>query len=159
MAKDGVVDRVAVLVDSLLASQGMELVDVEYKREGRQMVLRLFVDKVGGITLDDCAQVSREVSELLDIEDFITDKYTLEVSSPGLNRPLKREADYERYRGRLVKIRTYELTEDEAGNRRKTFLGDLEGLRDGIVTLRLREGQMARIPLAGIAKANLEFEF
>jgi len=159
MAKDGVVDRVAVLVDSLLASHGMELVDVEYKREGRQMVLRLFVDKVGGITLDDCAQVSREVSELLDIEDFITDKYTLEVSSPGLNRPLKREADYERYRGRLVKIRTYELTEDEAGNRRKTFLGDLEGLRDGIVTLRLREGQMARIPLAGIAKANLEFEF
>lgn len=159
MAKDDVVSRVTALADSLLSPQGMELVDVEYKREGRHMVLRLFVDKAGGITLDDCAQVSREFSEILDVEDFISDNFTLEVSSPGLNRPLKSDADYDRYRGRLVKIRTYELTEDEAGNRRKTFLGDLEGLAEGIVTLRLREGQVARIPLAAIARANLEFEF
>ncbi len=159
MAKDEVIDRVTALAESLLPPQGMELVDIEYKREGRHMVLRLFVDKAGGITLDDCALVSRELSEILDIEDFISDYYTLEVSSPGLNRPLKKAADYERYRGQLVKIRTYELVEDEAGNRRKTFLGDLEGLVDGVVTVRLREGQMARIPLASIAKASLEFEF
>ena len=159
MARDEVVDRVTALAENLLHSQGMELVDIEYKREGRHMVLRLFVDKTGGVTLDDCALVSRELSEILDVEDFIGENYTLEVSSPGLNRPLKKESDYERYRGRLLKIRTYELVEDEAGNRRKTFLGDLEDLADGVVTLRLREGQVARIPLAKIAKANLEFEF
>ena len=159
MAKDEAIDRVTALAENLLPPQGMELVDIEYKREGRHMVLRLFVDKTGGITLDDCALVSRELSEILDVEDFIGENYTLEVSSPGLNRPLKKESDFERYRGRLIKVRTYEVVEDEAGNRRKTFLGDLEGLVDGVVILKLREGQMARIPLVKIAKANLEFEF
>lgn len=123
------------------------------------MVLRLFIDKPEGVTLDDCAAVSRELSEILDVEDVIREHYMLEVSSPGLNRPLKKEADYERYAGRLVKVRTFELLADEEGNRRKTFLGDLVGLSDGVVTLTLREGQLARIPLDKIAKANLEFEF
>ncbi len=159
MAQDEVIDRVTALAENLLPPQGMELVDIEYKREGRHMVLRLFVDKAGGITLDDCTLVSRELSEILDVEDFIGENYTLEVSSPGLNRPLKKESDYERYRGRLIKVRTYEVVEDEAGNRRKTFLGDLEGLADGVITIKLREGQIARIPLVKIAKANLEFEF
>lgn len=154
-----VATRVTVLAERLVSSLGMELVEVEYKREGRDMMLRLFLDKDGGVTLDDCSAVSRELSEILDVEDVIQGHYTLEVSSPGLNRPLKKEADYERYRGRLVKVRTFELLPDDEGNRRKTFLGDLEGLADGVVTLRLREGQMARIPLVKIAKANLEFEF
>ncbi|WP_298269640.1 ribosome maturation factor RimP [Geobacter sp.] len=158
MAHQDVATRVAGIVEGIVAPLGMELVDVEYKREGRQMVLRLFLDREGGITLDDCAEVSRELSEILDVEDFIGDRYTLEVSSPGLNRPLRKESDYDRFRGRLVKIRTFELLADEAGNRRKTFLGDLEGLHDGVVVIRLREGQMARIPLEKIAKANLEFE-
>ncbi len=159
MAMDEVVDRVFALAENLLTPQGMELVDIEYKREGRHMVLRLFVDRDGGITLDDCALVSRELSEILDVEDFISENYTLEVSSPGLNRPLKKESDYERYRGRLVKVKTFELVADEAGNPRKTFLGDLGGLVDGMVILNLREGQIARIPFDKIAKANLEFEF
>ncbi|QSV45198.1 ribosome maturation factor RimP [Geobacter benzoatilyticus] len=159
MAMDEVVDRVSALAENLLTPQGMELVDIEYKREGRHMVLRLFVDRDGGITLDDCALVSRELSEILDVEDFISENYTLEVSSPGLNRPLKKESDYERYRGRLVKVKTFELVADEAGNPRKTFLGDLGGLVDGVVILNLREGQIARIPFDKIAKANLEFEF
>lgn len=154
-----VATRVTVLAERLVSSLGMELVEVEYKREGRDMMLRLFLDKDGGVTLDDCSAVSRELSEILDVEDVIQGHYTLEVSSPGLNRPLKKEADYERYRGRLVKVRTFELLADEDGNRRKTFLGDLECLAEGIVTLRLREGQLARIPLTKIAKANLEFEF
>lgn len=159
MAMDEVVDRVSALAENLLTPQGMELVDIEYKREGRHMVLRLFVDRDGGITLDDCALVSRELSEILDVEDFISENYTLEVSSPGLNRPLKKESDYERYRGRLVKVKTFELVADEAGNPRKTFLGNLGGLVDGVVILNLREGQIARIPFDKIAKANLEFEF
>ena len=103
--------------------------------------------------------MSRELSEILDVEDFISENYTLEVSSPGLNRPLKKESDYERYRGRLVKVKTFELVADEAGNPRKTFLGNLGGLVDGVVILNLREGQIARIPFDKIAKANLEFEF
>lgn len=159
MQKDDVVSRITAVAEQLLAPQGLELVEAEYKREGRQMVLRLFIDKPEGVTLDDCAAVSRELSEILDVEDVIREHYMLEVSSPGLNRPLKKEADYERYAGRLVKVRTFELLADEEGNRRKTFLGDLVGLSDGVVTLTLREGQLARIPLDKIAKANLEFEF
>lgn len=159
MEKVDVACRVAELAEGLLASLGLELVELEYKREGRDMVLRLYVDKEGGITLDDCAAVSRELSEILDVEDFIRDRYTLEVSSPGLNRPLKKATDYERYRGRLVKVRTYELLPDDAGNQRKTFLGELLGLEEGRVRLQLKEGQTASIPLEKVAKANLEFEF
>jgi ribosome maturation factor RimP len=103
--------------------------------------------------------VSRELSELLDVEEVIHSHYNLEVSSPGLNRPLTKPADYERYAGRLIKIRTFEMVADDAGNRRKTFLGVLNGLRDGVVSLNLKEGQSASIPLDKVAKANLEFEF
>jgi ribosome maturation factor RimP len=159
MAKIDVSQTVTDLATTLLTSQGMELVDLEYKREGRDMVLRLFVDKPGGVTLDDCAAVNRELSEILDVEDVIASHYILEVSSPGLNRPLKKLADYERYRGRLVKIRTFELLPDDLGNKRKTFLGELLGLENGIVRLKLKEGQTAGIALDKIAKANLEFEF
>ncbi|HEY6837525.1 MAG TPA: ribosome maturation factor RimP [Geobacteraceae bacterium] len=158
MEKIDVASRTAELADRLLASLGMELVELEYKREGRDMVLRLYIDKEGGITLDDCAAVSRELSEILDVEDFIREHYTLEVSSPGLNRPLKKAADYERYRGRLIKVRTFEPLADDAGNKRKTFLGELVGLDAGVVRLHLKEGQHAAIPLEKVAKANLEFE-
>jgi len=158
MAQTDVVSRMTEIAGPLVASLGMELVDLEYKREGRAMVLRLLVDREGGVTLDDCANVSRELSEILDVEDFIQGHYTLEVSSPGLNRPLKKEADYERYRGRLVKIRTFELLPDDAGNPRKTFTGELMALENGVVRLRLSEGQTAGIPLDKVAKANLEYE-
>lgn len=143
----------------ILESLGMELVDIEFARAGRDGVLRLFIDKDGGITLDDCADVSRELSAILDVEDIIPGHYTLEVSSPGLDRPLKTPADYERFAGRLVKVRTFEALPDDAGNKRKTFIGRLEGLMDGNVTLKLSEGQSASIPLNKVAKANLEFEF
>lgn len=159
MATTDMVSRVTELAGPLLASLGIELVDIEYKREGRAMVLRLFIDREGGITLDDCSTVSRELSEILDVEDFIGAHYTLEVSSPGLNRPLKKAADYQRYRGRLVRIKTFELLPDDAGNPRKTFLGELLGMEEGVVRLKLTEGQTAGIPLDKIAKANLEFEF
>ncbi len=159
MATVDVVSRITELAEPLVASLGMELVETEYRREGREMVLRLFVDREGGVTLDDCAAVSRELSEILDVEDFIQANYTLEVSSPGLDRPLKKPADYSRYQGRLVRIRTFELFPDDAGNPRKTFTGKLLGLEEGVVRLKLTEGQTAGIPLDKVAKANLEFEF
>lgn len=159
MAKVDVISRVTVLAEQVLSSLGMELVDLEYKREGREMVLRLFIDKEGGVNLDDCASVSRELSEVLDVEDVISEHYSLEVSSPGIDRPLKNVEDFQRFKGRLVKIRTFEPLPDDAGNKRKTFLGELKGIENGVVLVALKEGQNAAIPFEKVAKANLEFEF
>lgn len=159
MAKVDVVSRVTELAEQVLSSLGMELVELEYKHEGRELVLRLFIDKEGGVTLDDCESVSRDLSQILEVEDIITGHYRFEVSSPGLDRPLKKGSDYEKYAGRLVKIRTFEALADDAGNKRKTFLGELKGLKEGQVHIALKEGQSAVIPLDKIAKANLEFEF
>lgn len=159
MAKEDTLSRATALAEGLLIPLGLQLVDIEYRKEGRDFVLRLFIDKDGGVTLDDCASVSREFSELLDVEDTIPEHYILEVSSPGLNRPLKNDADFERYKGRLVKIRTFELIADEEGNKRKTFLGNLAGIENGMVVIKLSEGQTAKIPRDKVAKANLEFEF
>ncbi len=142
----------------ILESMNLELVDIEFGKIGRDAVLRLFIDKVGGITLDICAEVSRELSMILDVEDVIACNYTLEVSSPGLDRPLKKPSDYERFSGRLIKVRTYEPFQDDKGNKRKTFLGKLDGLSEGVIKMTLAEGQTASIPLERVAKANLEFE-
>ena len=159
MAQTDVVQNIEQLVEPLLSAFGVELVDIEYKKEGRQMVLRLYLDKPGGITLDDCAEVSRELSTILDVEDCIPGEYTLEVSSPGLNRPLKKRTDYERAIGRLVKVKTFAQLPDDKGNLRKTFLGTLQGVDDDAVVVMLTEGQRAVIPFGQVAKANLEFEF
>jgi ribosome maturation factor RimP len=109
--------------------------------------------------LDDCADFSRELSMVLDVEDVIACNYSLEVSSPGLDRPLKKQADYDRFVGRLIKIRTYQPFFDDSGNKRKTFLGKLDGLTGGVVKMILTEGQTASIPIERVAKANLEYEF
>ena len=157
--RDDICGLVRDIAQPILDSLRFELVDIEYKRYGREAILRIFIDKEGGVTLDNCAEFSSELSLVLDVEDIIPCEYSLEVSSPGLDRPLKTPADYERFRGRLIKVRTYEPYPDDAGNRRKTFLGTLEGLRDGHVVVKLKEGQGASIPLERVAKANLEFEF
>lgn len=158
MTKIDVVSQITAITLPLLDSLGIELVDMDFRKEGQGMILRLFIDKSGGIMLDDCAAVSRELSALLDVEEIITVEYNLEVSSPGLNRPLTKPADYLRYAGKLVKVRTYDMVVDAAGNRRKTFLGQLEGLKDGTLHLLLKEGHVA-IPFDKVAKVNLEFEF
>jgi len=159
MAKGDVVDQVRSVALPILDSMGVELVDLEFRKEGSGMILRLFIDKPGGILLDDCSAVSRELSELLDVEEIVPGIYSLEVSSPGLNRPLTKPADFVRYAGKLIKVRTYEMVADDAGNRRKTFLGQLVELKDGIIHMQLKEGQSAAIPFDKVAKANLEFEF
>jgi ribosome maturation factor RimP len=159
MTKIDVVAWVTELAEPFTAALGLELVEVEYKQEGGRMVLRLFIDRDGGVTLDDCAAVSRELAEILDVEDFIHARYNLEVSSPGLNRPIKKPSDYKRFTGRLVKVKTFELLADDEGNKRKTFIGELLGVTDGVVLLKLCEGQTAGIPLGKVAKANLEIEF
>ncbi|MFA7059334.1 MAG: ribosome maturation factor RimP [Pedobacter sp.] len=157
--KDDICGRVTAIAQPILESLHLELVDIEFKRSGKELILCLFIDKDGGVNVDDCADVSRELSLIIDIEDFIPGNYSLEVSSPGLDRPLKNILDYKRFAGRLVKVKTYEPFLDDVGNRRKTFLGHLVGLTDGLVVLKLTEGPTASIPLERIAKANLEFEF
>lgn len=155
-------DTIEGLVRPILADLGMELVDLEFKREGRTWALRLFIDKPGGVTLDDCAEVSREVSAILEVEDPIASAYRLEVSSPGIDRPLKTAADFERFAGQPVKLKTRSLLDpDDRGHRRKTFAGELLGLDDGMVRLRQsdRRGGDIAIALEEIDKANLDPQF
>lgn len=162
MSQESTLDKVHRLIAPVLQDMAVELVDLEFKREGRDWFLRLFIDKEGGVTLDDCADVSREIDTLLEVEDVVDTAYRLEVSSPGLDRPLKRPEDYERFKGRLVKVKTFEkLDPDERGHSRKTFVGELLGLEAGRVRIMQldKKGGVVEIPLDGIAKANLEFDF
>jgi ribosome maturation factor RimP len=137
-------------------SRGFELVDVELKTAPGGRLVRLFVDKDGGIGLDELQSVSEEVSAILDAEDPIESRYTLEVSSPGLDRPLKGEADYRRFVGRLAKLSSYEPV---AG--RRHWAGRLLSVEDGAVSLALEKegGAVARVPLDKIAHGRLEVEF
>jgi ribosome maturation factor RimP len=149
------VDRVRAVAERVATSRGYELADVEIKRLGGSHLVRLYVDKEGGIGLDDLKSVSDEVSAILDAEDPIPTAYTLEVSSPGLDRPLKTEADYKRFLGRLVRISSYELVDG-----RRHWTGRLASVEDGIVTVELeKEKQVARIPFSRISHGRLEVEF
>lgn len=138
----------------VLNSLGVELVDLEYRRERAGWVLRLYIDQEGGISLQDCQRVSEQVGDVLDVEDLIDHPYTLEVSSPGLDRPLVREGDFERFAGRAVKISTRE----PVGNR-SNFRGQLMGVDNHQVKIKLEEGEVLQLPVESIAKARLLPEF
>ena len=146
-------NTVSEIVEPIVASQGMELVAVEYKREAKGWVLRIYIDKKDGVSLDDCALVSNEVGTVLDVEDLFQSPYTLEVSSPGLNRILKKERDFKRFKERPVRIRTYNAIE-----KRRNFKGRLLGCTRGLIQIEVG-GQVLHISLSNVAKANLEFEF
>ena len=128
--------RTERLILPILEELSFELVDVEYVKEGSIWYLRAYIDKEGGITVNDCETVARRMNELLDEEDFIPDSYTFEVSSPGLGRPLKKEKDYIRNMGREVEIRTY-----RAINRCKEFYGILQSYDADSVTISDEDGQ------------------
>ncbi len=148
-----ILNRVHNLANLILSDEGLELVEIQFRREKRGWVLRLFIDKEGGITLDDCANISREIGRLLDIEDFISVPYILEVSSPGLTRPLKDEKDFLKYRGRLIKVKTFSPVEEC-----RQFKGRLLGITDKNIELEV-SGRILHIPLSNVAKANLEIDF
>jgi len=159
MNREEIQTNVTTLVTPVAESLGIEVVDVEFVTAGRSKVLRVYLDKPGGITLDDCADVSRELSALLDVEDFIPGRYTLEVSSPGLDRPLKKPSDFVRFKGSLAVVRTRSPMMDDAGNKRKTFRGVIRDVSESSVVIDLTEGQTATIPFAAVAKANLTYQF
>ena len=142
-----------MVVEPILQSQGFELVDLEYQRESRGWVLRIYLDREGGITLDDCTGVSHEVGAVLEVKDVIPNAYVLEVSSPGLTRPLKKPEDYNRFRNQLVKIKLFQPLDG-----RRNFKGILLGLEGETVRVEA-DGQVFEIPLQSIAKANLEIDF
>ncbi len=156
-----VTEQIEKLIQPLLEDLDCELVDLEYQREQRGWVLRFFLDKVGGINLDDCAMASREISSLLDVENVITTAYSLEVSSPGIERPLKKPEDFKRFSGQLAKVKTLDsIDPDASGKNRKTFIGTLSGLEGDDILLILKNTTDAiRIPLQQIDKANLKHEF
>jgi ribosome maturation factor RimP len=145
-------DRVFEIAASLVQEKGIELVDVEYKRSGSRCLLRVFIDKVGGVTIDDCQEVSRELSDLLDKEDLILHRFDLEVSSPGLTRPLRRREDFARYKGRLARVYTSEKIEGQTH-----FLGRINEVKEDSIDLLIDKAKF-NIPLGKITKASLEYE-
>jgi ribosome maturation factor RimP len=148
-----IVDRVSAIADPILSNEGMELVEIEYRRESKGWVLRLYIDKEGGVTLDDCTRISQEVGRSLDVEDFISTPYTLEVSSPGLARLLKKEKDFMKYRNHMIKVKTIDPIEN-----RRQFKGKLLGITENRIEIAM-DGGVFQILLSNVAKANLEIDW
>lgn len=152
--REDIEKRTEKLILPIVEEQGFELVDVEYVKEGGTMYLRAYIDKPGGIAVNDCETVSRALSDLLDKEDYIADSYILEVSSPGLGRPLKKEKDFKRSVGKAVEIRLY-----RAVDRKKEFEGILTAYDDQSVTIEQEDGTEASFERAAIALIRLAFDF
>jgi ribosome maturation factor RimP len=145
------------LLEPIIAREGFELVEIEWSREGPAWVLRVFVDRPGGVTIDHCQELSRVIEPVLDVEDFIEPAYNLEVSSPGVDRPLRKPQDFARFAGQRVHLKTFGPLETAAGPR-KNWTGTLRGFRDGAVEIEV-EGELHRVPHDRIAKAHLEYDF
>ncbi len=142
------------LILPILEKRNFELVDVEYVKEGQDYYLRAYIDKEGGITIDDCVDVSREMNDLLDELDFIKDPYIFEVSSPGLGRPLKKEKDFARSIGKEVEIHTY-----KAIDKKKEFFGILDSYDDTSVTITDEDQIQTTFNKSDIALIRLAFDF
>lgn len=142
------------LLEPIVTSHGFELVDVEYVKEAGTWYLRAYIDKPGGITVDDCEVVSRQFSDILDEKDYIEDAYIFEVSSPGLGRPLKKEKDFKRSMGEEVEIRTY-----RAIDRQKEFTGVLKAYDNDTVTIAYEDDTEQVFEKSDIALIRLALDF
>jgi ribosome maturation factor RimP len=156
-----IVSQVRSIANRVAASYGLEIFDVSFRREGPGMVLRVQIDRPGpaataeeSVSVADCASVSRDLSAILDVDDVVAAAYTLEVSSPGLDRPLTRPDDYERFAGRFAKLVLREPVDGQ-----KYFKGRLGGVDGGHVLIDGEDRRTHRVPLDMIARANLEVEF
>lgn len=145
-----VIEEISKYAASLLPSMGLELVEVQFRREGHGWVLRVFIDSEQGITIDHCADVSREISAYLDVEDLIDYQYNLEVSSPGLERPLKSLMDFERYMGKKARVKLREPIDGQ-----KVQIGIIEQVIDNEIELELEDGKKVRFSFDSINKARL----
>ena len=154
-------EQIRAIAVRVAASRGLDVWDVQSRREASGHVVRVFIDRPGpaatpedSVSIEDCEQVNREISTILDVEDPLPFTYTLEVSSPGLDRPLRDTGDYRRFAGRLAKI-----VVSEAVDNQKAFEGRLRGLENEDVLLEAPNGRVHRLPLRLIARARLEVEF
>jgi len=153
-AAQDIVRQVEALATPLVEEEGIELWGVDFRPEAGHWVLRLALDREGGVTLDDLTRVHRQLSDLLDAHDLVPWRYTLEVSSPGINRPLLRPSHYRRYLGKRVRIQTR-----NARHGRRTFVGALDEV--GEAQLRLMDGEIGEvhIPWEEVLKATAEYDF
>ena len=154
-------DRIREIAGRVAGAYGLLIDEVGVRREGKQQVLRVVLDRPGpaatpedSVSITDCERVSHELGTILDVEDLLPDSYTLEVSSPGLDRPLREAGDYERFAGRLAKIVTREPIEKQTA-----FAGRLRGLDGNDVLFEREGGRMVRLPLNLISRARLDVEF
>lgn len=152
--RDTYESRTEQLLLPIVEENQFELVDVEYVKEGGNWYLRAYIDKEGGITVDDCEVVSRRMSALLDEQDFIEESYIFEVSSPGLGRPLKKEKDFKRSLGKEVEIRTYRAIDKE-----KEFYGVLKSYDETTVTIEVENQEEKVFAKTDIALIRLAFDF
>jgi len=161
MAPQTVVEKVRDIAGRVAADRGLEIFDVQFRREAPGMVLRIQIDRPGpaataedSVSVEDCAHISRELSAILDVEDVVPAVYTLEVSSPGLDRPLRRPDDSRRFAGRQAKIVMRQKVDGQG-----YFRGKLGGLDGADVLIESENGKMHRVPFELITRANLEVEF
>ena len=148
-----VIKEVTALIEPILYEMEIELVDIEFLSEQSRWILRIYVDESGGITLDACARVSREIGDLIEVKDIFHQEYVLEVSSPGLNRPLKKEKDFEKAVGKKIKIRMVTPLEGQ-----RNFRGSLQSFQDGILCLSVKD-DLILLPYGDVEKANLVYDF
>ena len=159
-----VVEQVRALADRVAGTYGLDIFDVQFRRESGGMVVRVQIDRPGpagtadeSVSIEDCARVSRDLSAILDVEDVVPTAYTLEVSSPGLDRPLRHADDYRRFSGRRAK-----LVMREAVDGQKFFKGQLGGVEQDevlVVIINGDDGRRHRVPIGVITRANLEVDF
>ena len=153
MDENGVAERIREITERAAGELGFEHVHTDVGVLGRSAAVRIFIDKPGGVTHDDCSAMSQHVGTALDVEDFISNTYTLEVSSPGLERGLYKRADYERFAGHLAKLKTREAVDGQ-----RNFRGRLVGVEGGDVLFDDKTSGRVRIPLAVVVQANLEID-
>ncbi|MBI5182819.1 MAG: ribosome maturation factor RimP [Nitrospinae bacterium] len=156
MLKKSVTTTVSEMVKPIVESEGMRLIDVEFKKERKDWYMRIFIDKNGGVNHKDCENISSQIGEMIEVEEVISYPYILEVSSPGLDRPLKYEDDYRRFKGRLVRIYT-----STSVDKKKELVGriiDIEG--NNIIVIEEKDKKdIIKLPFKIIVKGKLEVEF
>jgi len=160
-----VVTRIQEITEKVASAGGLEVVEVEVKGSGRNQLLRIFIDKPGGVTHADCESVSQQVGEILDSEDILPGQYTLEVSSPGVERKLKKWKDFERFQGQRIKVVLREpitpAGDVQSGVKpgTKHFEGVLQSAKDGNLELELPSGTSVAFPFEQVDRANLKFDW
>lgn len=146
-------EKIKKIIEPVINADGIELYDIEFNRMRGKGFLRVFIEKEGGVTIEDCGRISREIEATLDVEDPIPFSYVLEVSSPGLDRPLKKLEDFNKYSGNMVRVTTLEPVENQT-----FFIGTIAKVENDEISLLLPKDRQVIIPFKNISKARLEVE-